>query len=229
MFIMALSIVISIVAFQKILKRTIDETQIRWSQNMTYTPAMFLEIIICLVLAFFINHFLLAPVDRYISSATWYHSASLWPEYIYFSLSIFIFIGTFMCFLALFPRKLIVEDNTLVLKSMALYCRKFEKPAIKSVSTISFFKLIASPGIWLNFRFRFFYYSGLLWRKGLLLELRDRRAYFLDVRDADLVASKLNEHLFENQQVVLITLYITPCRPFLNYKGPCNKQLPPMK
>ncbi len=194
-FILMISIVYSIVLFQKILKRKIDETKIEWSQNITYSPAMFFEIMMCLIVAFFINHLIFAPVDRYVSVMPLYHSASLWPEYIYYALSIFIFIGLFMGLLALFPRKLMIEGDMLVLKSMALYARKFDKSSIKAVSSLSMLDLIMSPGIWFNRKFRFFYYSGLIWRKGLLLELSDSRKYFLDMKNADLAVSKMNEYL----------------------------------
>ncbi len=194
-FISMISIVISIVVFQKALKRKIDETKIVWSQNITYSPAMFFEIMMCLIFTFFINHVLLSPIDRYVSVAHWYHSASLWPEYIYSSLSMFMFIGVFMALLALFPRKLMIEGDKLVLKSMALYARKFDKSSITLVRSLSMLDLITSPGIWFNRKFRFFYYSGLIWRKGLLLELSDRRTYFLDMKNADLAVSKMNEHL----------------------------------
>jgi hypothetical protein len=39
----------------------------------------------------------------------------------------------------------------------------------------------------------------MIWRKGLLLELHDGPIYFLDFKNADLVASKINENLFESK------------------------------
>lgn len=190
------SMVASIVFFQKILKRRVEAALVKWTKKMSYSPAMFFEVIACLILTFFICHFTITPIDRILYVSEWYHSASLWPQYINSFISIFLFTGVFMGCLATFPRRIIIEADAIVLKSMALYARKFEKPSIKSIRAISLFELIMSPRIWLSLRFRYFYYTLLIWRKGLLLEIINGPTYFLDFKNADRVAAKLNEHFF---------------------------------
>ncbi len=195
--IFTLSIVVSIVFFQRILKRKVDETLVKWTQKMSYTPAMFFEVIGCLILSFFISHFTMTPIDRFLYVSEWYHSASLWPQYVDGFISMFLITGIFMGCLATFPRKIMIEGNAIVLKSMALYSRRFEKQSIKSIRAISLLELLVSPRIWLSLRFRFFYNTFLIWRKGLLLEIFDGPTYFLDFRKSDEVSTKLNEHFFK--------------------------------
>lgn len=191
-----LSIVFSIVFFQRVLRRRVDETCVKWTQKMSYSPAMFFEVIACLILSSFIYHFIMAPIDRILHVSEWYHSASLWPIYMNSFASLFLNTGIFMGCLATFPRKIMIEGNAIVLKSMALYSRKFEKSSIKTIRAISLFDLIMSPKIWLSLRFRYFYNTLLIWRKGLLLEICDGPKYFLDFKNAEDVSAKLNEHFF---------------------------------
>lgn len=198
--ILVLSIVASIVVFQKLLKRRIDETRVQWTRKLSYSPAMFFEVIACFVFAFFLYHLIMAPIDRLLYIAEWYHSASLWPIYVNSFVSTFLITGIFMGCLSFLPRSIMIEGNAIVLKSMALYARRFERPSIRTIKTMSLFKLVMSPKIWFNFKFRFFYNTVLFWRRGLLLELSDGMKYFMDFKNADQVSDVLNEHIFGDDE-----------------------------
>lgn len=189
------SVVISILAFKRVFRRRLDETRVSWALKMTGTVTMIFSVIGICVLSFLLHHLVTAPLDRLVHSASWYNALNLWPRYLMEVLEIFIFVGIITTLLAFFPRKLVVEGDDLVLKSMALYLRRFRKTSVKTVRAMSLLSLLASPRIWFNMRFRFFFQSFFLWKKGLLVEINGGPIYFLSLRNAAQAASDLSQHL----------------------------------
>ena len=103
-----------------------------------------------------------------------------------------------MGLLALFPKKIIVENNNLIIKSIALYLRKFKKESIHSIDTISLFRLLISPKIWFNMKFRYYNSDWKIWRKGLLVKTKMGKTYYIGIKDAEETKSQLNTLLLEN-------------------------------
>jgi len=192
---LVISIVISLVVFKRIFRRRLDETCVRWTLKTTGTVTMFFSVVGILVLSVLLQHLVTAPLERLVYAASWYNSPSLWPMYLMGFFNTFILIGIIIAMLAFFPRKLVVEGDNLVMKSMAFYLRRFRKSSVKAVRPMSVLAIMASPRIWFSTRFRFFFQSLLLWRKGLLVEISGGPTYFLSLGNAAQAASDLSRHL----------------------------------
>jgi len=190
------TIVCSIIVFRKTFRRKIDETKVRWVQNLVYSPGMFLEILVIFLLSLILYSLVNTPIKRLLSLEPWYNSLMLWPTYLFDTFSTFLYIGLFTGLLSYFPKKLIIQGDDLVLKSIALYVRRIKKESIGSIETISYLSLLISPRIWFSLRFRYFSFDWKLWRKGLLIKFKDGRVYFIGVKNAENVKNEVNRVLF---------------------------------
>lgn len=191
-------LVLSIIAIKKMYSRTFDETRVAWVRETAHSPLMIIEIITFLIISMFLYSLIISPLDRYIIPSSFYNSLTLFPYYLYNFFTIFIYLLIFMGLLALFPKKIIVENDNLIIKSIALYLRKFKKESIHSIDTISLFRLLISPKIWFNMKFRYYNSDWKIWRKGLLVKTKMGKTYYIGIKDADETKSQLNTLLLEN-------------------------------
>lgn len=177
-------------------KKTIDETRIRWVTRTNLSPGVFIEILPpCLFFFPLLFFFIFIPINKFIETTRWYYTSGLWPNYFSAFFSIFITFSLYFYYVILIPKKLQIEDNYFVIKSITYYARKFEIDTIKSIRSLSVFRLIASPKIWVNSRFRWRYNFLFLWRKGLLLGINDGPVYFIGVKDANKTVAELAQFI----------------------------------
>ncbi len=85
-----------------------------------------------------------------------------------------------------------VEGDDLLVKSVSYYCRRVPLSEIKQVEICRAWSVLISPSKWLRVKHRFDFFSLLLWRKGLLIELKDKGTYFFNVGSAGDVHRELN-------------------------------------
>ena len=106
-------------------------------------------------------------------------------------------------FLCLIPRKLIVMNKHLVVKSISYYSYLIPLSEISSVSLkrpIQF-----SLEFWLKVKFRYYFYNLKFWQKGLLINLKDGRSYFFGVTSSKLALLELQGLLARDLSVEDIT------------------------
>jgi len=199
LFIFIFSILLSIAFYRKFLKINLNDGKIRWSKVMAMSPAMFMEILGLFVITCFVNYLIFQPFEGSVSNSQIYNNYGLWPHYIGSLMSTFVFVGMFTFSLMFYPRKLIVYGDELILKSISFWGRRINPKDIKEIYSIGAFKpLIKFKLIW-KIKWRYFYTDPLFWRKGMLIELNNGKAYFLSVADVDKAIGEIKENLFPGQ------------------------------
>jgi hypothetical protein len=189
--IILITMILSILFYKKLFKRRIDVSKVKWERKVSYSPGMLIEIILVLGFSLIPANLISSPIMRYVNESQWYNNPDLWPAYLVISFNLFLYVSICVSIFMVLPKKLILEGNSLVIESVLFYLRRYDKSKIKSIESMSLFKLMASPKIWLNIRLMWFYSLFFFWRKGLLLKIDKGFIYYIGVKDADKVVSDL--------------------------------------
>jgi zinc protease len=103
---------------------------------------------------------------------------------------------------SLIPRKLIVMDKILVIKSLSYFSNHIPLAEISGVRVLRPLSLPVPWRLWFKkVRWRSYFLSLQIWKKGLLIERIDGRCYFFSVRDADAAQVELAHILNEYTKI----------------------------
>jgi predicted Zn-dependent peptidase len=157
--------------------------RIRWVRKISYPPAYLLQ------LAAFVVVLLMCALTYGTMYMVWVklgiiQTPYLISDYLFSLLSVCLALVVAQCVFALFARKVMVVGDQLWLKSLGYRSVTVNLSQIESVELRSPLQVLFSFRDLLQIKYRFQYYDPLLWRKGLLIRLKDGRAYFLGVRAA---------------------------------------------
>lgn len=106
-------------------------------------------------------------------------------------------LGIVQAAMAFLPGKLMIESDSMVIKSVSYYSVKIPLSEIQSVTTERAATLIFSLVRLWKLKHRFYFLSPWLWRKGLLIQLRNGRAYFFNVDQVERAKTELNAGIFD--------------------------------
>lgn len=176
-----------------ILLKPFDYTAVRYVRKIKYRPAFLFTLgLLFLNLAWLLSQ-VATLADRLLLHWNWWESTFLLSQYAEGTVIVVLGVVLAMAFLSLIPRKLIVADNHLILKSATYFSRRFPRTAIKSIATCRPYHL-ATRKLWRP-RMRVLHWA--IWKKGILIDLKKGNAYYLGFRDADKVLDELEEILGE--------------------------------
>lgn len=176
---------------RKLLLRPFEHTSVRYVRKIKYRPIFVLgyACFVVLILAGYCR--VVGLADRALLHWPLFQSTYLLSEYVEGAIFLVGAVAAVLAFLALLPRKIIVTDKDLVLKSFTYFSRRFRLTSVRRV-VVCRWHHIFTRGIWRT-RLRWLHWSPL--RKGIVLELDRRRAYYLGFSNADEVFEELQEIL----------------------------------
>ncbi len=181
------------VGLRRWLSKDFANDRIRWIRKVKYPPLKSLEI-----LTLFISLLLIMHVNYVIDFVFVFLTSNLLPASIfvsdYFSgfvqIAAMIFVAQGV--LSMLPRKLMVMDQKLLIKSISYYSREIPLSEIASVEAVRSAIYPFPVRRWLvSVKFRYCYFDLLFWRKGLLVNLKDGRSYFFSVAAAEKACAEL--------------------------------------
>lgn len=175
-----LAALFTIVLLRRRWLRPFDRTAVRYVRRVRYGfPALFTYGLLVFGAAVMARAAARA-VDNFLSySALW--NASYWTcEYAFSAAYASVGVALLLVAASRLPRKLIVTEFGVVLKSFTYYSRTLPLEALDAVAVCRPHRLLSEP--FRSRRLRPFHWS--LWGKGLLLRLKDGTSYYLGFADA---------------------------------------------
>lgn len=183
----AFLLVIIFFFFRDLFIQKFDHTKLRYVRKTKYAPMTLFLIFTC---AYFPILFL--NISQYSVRWLWdvlhFGSSLFLNSYVFIVVQSFIAVGAFLSYLALWPRKIMIVGNKLVIKSLTYYSTSIPLDQIKSIETGRSWHLIKKLG------FRFRYADLAFFRKGLFLKTKKGflNQYFFGFANAQAVKKELN-------------------------------------
>lgn len=178
--------------YRRFLTQKFDHTQIQWVRKIKIMPLKIYEVGLTLIGLFVIAHInwlaefltdLLPILQSHIAIET----------YIFGSLQIMIWAVVFQSVYSLAPRKLILSNNKLYIKSMTYYSNVIPLDDIKSVKAAHMFQ--RRFDFWWRLKWRFYFQDWMFWKKALIVERNDGRLYLFSFKNSSIVACELQGFL----------------------------------
>jgi len=166
---------------RRYLTKPFANDQVRWIRNVKFPPLKALEGIVLLV-----AWYLFAHVDYLIhmlySKFSFLQSHVIFSQYAMGLTTTFCLLVIAQGLFSLVPRKLMVVGEHLVIKSVTYFSRKIPLSEIKSVETVRTIFYPFPLSFWLGkVKMRYFFFNLRYWQKGLMVELKDGRAFYFSV------------------------------------------------
>lgn len=172
------------------LTKKFEHDGLRWVRKIRYPPMKILELSTVGLGWFAIAH-LYAFFELMRTQFNVLQSHVLISQYAYSVLNIWLVLLVAQGLMSALPRKLMVMNDVLIIKSMSYFSKHVPLVNIKSVELISAWSIFSSPRLWREIRWRFFFWSLWPWKKGLLVRLHSGPTYFFDVAHPHLVKAEL--------------------------------------
>lgn len=166
--------------------------RVRWVRKIKYPPMKLLEIATLSIGWFLIAH-IYAICEILRTQFNVLHSHVLISQYAYSVVNIWAVLLVAQGLMSLIPRKLMVMDNVLIIKSMSYFSKHVPLSLVKSVEARTAWSIYTSPKMWREIKWRFFFFSTWPWKKGLLLRLHTGETYFFEVSSYAKVIAELDQ------------------------------------
>lgn len=167
--------------------------RVHWIRNVKYPPLRMLEMTFLLVGAYAFIH-IQYLITMLFESTNFLQSSVFLSKYVYSMVWTLSLIACAQGLLCLLPRKLMVVDQELLIKSVSYHSRRIPLASIASVEPVRPLKVLFSRRI-LQVRHRFYYFHQLILKKGLLINMKDGRSYFFGVSSGDKSCTELQGKL----------------------------------
>lgn len=177
--------VVSLAIIRQFLLRKFNHDKIRWVRKVRYPPLFLVEISTVVLSLAFYGYFYYFAQKLFLRS-TFIQSHVILSQYFFDCFMIFSFFMCFQFFAAFVPRKLMVVGDDLFIKSISYFSRKISLKDIESVETVSAMSFPFPLSSWLVAvgPTRFFFVNPMFWQKGLLIHLKNGKAYFFSISNA---------------------------------------------
>lgn len=184
----------SFYGLRRLLTKAFFNDRVRWIRKIKYPPMKLLEIFTCAVGWFLISH-VYAVAEWARTEFNFLQSHVLISQYAYSVVNIGIVLLIAQGLMSLIPRKLMVMDDQLIIKSMSYFSKHVPLSSIVSAEVTTAWRIYTSPQLWREIKWRFWFFSLQPWKKGLLLRLSTGQTYFFDVAHAAQVKAELAQFL----------------------------------
>ncbi len=180
----------SFLGLRLLLTKKFLNDRVRWIRKIKYPPMKLLELVTCAVGWYLIAH-VYAISEWARTQFNILHSHVLISQYAYSIVNILIVLIIAQGLMSIIPRKLMVMNDQLVIKSMSYFSKHVPLSMVRSIEVLSAWKVYTSPRLWREIKWRFWFFSAWPWKQGLLLRLRSGETYFFEVASAAQVKAEL--------------------------------------
>jgi len=177
--------------FRIYLTKKFNHTHLRWMRKIQYAPFNIVQILITLLAVVIFAHVQYGVIYM-LRKAPLFNRSLFLNLYVLWVASAALVAVAIQSAYALFPRKLMVADGMLYIKSLTYFSRTIPLTEISSVQALSLWRVLFSWSTLKQIKWRFFFLDLFFWRKSLILRLKNGRAYLFSFRDASKVVNELN-------------------------------------
>ena len=201
MLLIAASLIAAFYLLRRSLTKPFVNDRIRWVRNVSYPPLKLVEAL-GLVLVWYLYchvHYLLELGTSYVGLISAHVALSYYFEN---ALKVVMLVALAQGVLSFLPRKLMVMDDFLVIKSVSYYSRRVKLSEIASVELRRSWTFPFPLKLWLGrVRYRVFCFSPKIWRKALIVNLADGRSYAFSVSHPEKVLAELQSFVGEKPRL----------------------------
>ncbi len=181
----------TLLGFRFAFARNFPHTKVRYVRKLRYRPIFILLAVFIYLNILWAVCQLFQALETHLLAVNLIQGSYLVNQYLETGLFVFVIATVTMFFLGSIPRKILIVDNRLWIKSVSFRSRRFSRNMIQTIFCCRPYQLITMGFIkeWP----RIFHWA--FWKKGLFIELKDGTSYYLGFSDADRVLNELNELL----------------------------------
>lgn len=192
--------IFSFMALRKMILKPFAHDKIRWVRKVKLLPLRLFEGFSIFVAAIAILHvyFVLQLAQ---AKFNFLNSHILISYYGLAAVFVVATLAIVQAALAILPGKLMIEGDSLVIKSVSYYCSKVPVSDIHSVIAIRASSVLFSPSKLIMLKHRFYFLSLLLWKKGLFIQLKDGRGYFFNIDQVDQAQRELSSAIKDSESL----------------------------
>jgi predicted Zn-dependent peptidase len=177
---------------RRLLTQEFQHDKIRWVRKLEYPPLKVLEFLTGMIALFAFMHL------KYVLYVILY-TFPLWRSTLFFSsylgpvLDFIIFLIVMQAFVSFIPKKLMVVDDQLMLKSLSYFSRRISLTEIAKIECVRCVSYPFPLSRWLvSVKFRFYFFSPKIWKKGLLITLKNGDGYYFSMKNAEVAKRELD-------------------------------------
>ncbi len=186
---------VSFFGLRKYFTNAFAHDRLRWVRKIKYPPVKLLEAAGLVIAYFGIVHFQMV-LGRVFTSSQFIQSHLLLSNYLYGTVWMFTSLLVAQGVYALMPRKLMVVDDNLMIKSVTYYSKLIPLKDIKKVEAIRGITRPFAFKLWFKeVNLRYFYVNPRFWQKGLLIQLHNGKSYYFSVNEPETVCKELSGFL----------------------------------
>jgi len=185
--------VLTFTFLRRAITKEFKNDRIRWVRKIKYPPLKMLEGTVLVAGVVFFVHACFAI------NLVWenlpFLEAHLFTKF-YFSafLTVSLLIVSLLIPLCAFPKKLMVVEDNLVMKSVTYYSRKIPLNEIASIEKSKSMTYPFPLSKWImKVGFRYHFYNLKFWKDGVLINLKNGKSYFFSTDSADQVIAELSQ------------------------------------
>ncbi|OFZ11495.1 MAG: hypothetical protein A2Z20_12530 [Bdellovibrionales bacterium RBG_16_40_8] len=183
-----LSIIVFLISFftlRRVLTQNFKHDQVRWIRKVKFPPLKSLEFSVGIIALIVFLHIQFVMKESLYSISIWQASLIL-SAYVRPIIDIILFLVVVQGIVSFLPRKLMVINDQLMIKSLSYFSKKIPLVEIQSIESVRCIGYPLPLTRWLvSVRHRFFFFNQKFWKKGLLINLKSGKSYYFGVNDAE--------------------------------------------
>ncbi|OQW47425.1 MAG: hypothetical protein A4S09_15370 [Proteobacteria bacterium SG_bin7] len=200
MIMMAIMVFVMLLGVQKkLLLKPFAHGHVRWMRNIRYLPFKAVEIALTAVLVYLFVFLEFYLIDQPFYQLSFLNDSLVFAEYIPNILSVILLTATINFGFAVYPRRAFIVKDTLILKTLTYFSYHIPLSEIQGAEARWSYTFPFPISIWTRVRWRLFFF-GPPWKKGLLLNLKNGRSWFLGISEAPLAADEIMKLVSESQK-----------------------------
>jgi hypothetical protein len=178
---MAIVAILSFMLSRRLLTRNFKNDGVRWIRKVKYPPLMIVEYGLA-ILGFILFIHVESVLNRFYLSLQSIGEPNLFVTYLGYAVSVAFFIACYILLFCGIAKKLMVVDDNLIIKNISYRSKSIPLSQIAAVRAVRMnpFNL----GFWWKLKHRAHYFNPKFWQKGMLIELKNGKAYFFSVSSA---------------------------------------------
>jgi zinc protease len=185
-----LSVAVWMWAIRLLFSARFRHDQVRWVRKLRYPPAYVLQAGVLFVA------YVAFTFERLVTAWGWdaiglANRPFVISQYLYGIFDTLTLLVTLQLVLGFTARKVMVVGGELWIKSLGYHSRRVPIESVQSVELVRVWRLYANPRLFYATRFRVCCFDPLFWRNGLLVTLKDGRAYYLAVTRPEAALAEL--------------------------------------
>lgn len=193
------TLILTFAGLKHLLAKEFKHDHIRWVRKVKFLPLKSLEIL-ALICGWYLFAHGMFLVEHTLGNFDFLKSNFFISNYISPSIYFGLLVSAFQLTLSALPRKLMVMDEYLIIKSTSYYSKKIKLCEIDSVDTCKTLTYPFPLSVWIfKVGLRYHYFNLKFWKKGLMIKLKNGKAYYFSIENAEEAKNEL-EGFLDNKE-----------------------------